>query len=155
VRKALLLIAAIALPAAAAYSALSPGDALCFGHRGASYRIATGPLPPDFRIKIEDGAQRPDLRMQPVDRAEIADFVLVDDADNGAACRSSVPVRTVRLDAETPSPDVTVSLSAGAGPADYKIYVKSQRFSQSDAAALLAAMWKSDQRRELAAAAAR
>jgi hypothetical protein len=148
----LLLIAAVALPAAA-YSALSPGDALCFGHRGASYRIAAGPLPPDFRIKIEAGAQRPDLRIQLVDRAEIADFVLVDDADTGAACRSSVPVRTVRLDAEAPSPDVTVALSAGADPADYKIYVRSQRFSQSDAAALLAAMWKSDQRRELAAAA--
>jgi hypothetical protein len=43
------------------------------------------------------------------------------------------------------SPDVTVRLSAGTS-ADYKIYVQSARFSQQDAAALLAAMWKANQR---------
>ena len=45
-------------------------------------------------------------------------------------------------------PDVTVNLSADAAVSDYKIYVDLVRFSQRDAAALLAAMWKTDQRRE-------
>ena len=88
--------------------------------------------------------------MQLVDSAEIADFVLVDDFSGGepAPCRSSTPIRTVALDADTAKPDVTVTLSADAAVSDYKIYVHSVRFSQQDAAALLAAMWKTDQRRE-------
>ena len=88
--------------------------------------------------------------MQLVDRAEIADFVLVDDfsGKEPAPCRSSTPIQTVTLDADTAKPDVTVNLSADAAAADYKIYVHSVRFSQQDAAALLAAMWKTDQRRE-------
>ena len=40
------------------------------------------------------------------------------------------------------------TLSADAAISDYKIYVHSVLFSQQDAAALLAAMWKTDQRRE-------
>ena len=50
----------------------------------------------------------------------------------------------------TTRPDVTVRLSA-EGPADYTIYVHSARFSQQDAAALLAAIWQAERRRELAA----
>jgi hypothetical protein len=90
--------------------------------------------------------------MQLVDSAEIADFVLVDDfsGTEQAPCRSSTPIRTVTLDADTDgaTPDVTVHLSADAAVSDYKIYVHSVRFSQQDAAALLAAMWKTNQRRE-------
>jgi hypothetical protein len=59
------------------------------------------------------------------------------------------------LDADARAPDVTVNLSADAAGADYKIYVHSVRFSQQDAAAMLAAMWKASQRRELAASAIR
>jgi hypothetical protein len=88
--------------------------------------------------------------MRLVDSAEKADFVLVDDfsTNEQAPCRSATPIRTVALDADTAKPDVTVTLSADAALSDYKIYVHSVRFSQQDAAALLAAMWKTDQRRE-------
>ena len=46
------------------------------------------------------------------------------------------------LDTGTAKPDVTVNLSADASDPDYEIYVHSVRYSQQDAAALLAAMWK-------------
>ena len=52
------------------------------------------------------------------------------------------------LDTDTEKPDVTIALSAEAALPDYKIYVHSVRFSQQDAAALLAAMWKANQQRE-------
>ncbi len=88
--------------------------------------------------------------MQLVDSAEIADFVLVDDfsADEPAPCRSvdADPHRRARRrrrQARRHGP-----LSADAAASDYKIYVHSVRFSQQDAAALLAAMWKTDQQRE-------
>jgi hypothetical protein len=103
-------------------------------------------------VRIDGAASHPDLRMRLVDRPETADFVLVDDFSGPAAadlCRAAGDVKTVSLDADAPHPDVTVALSGGDGPADYKLYVHSVRFSQRDAAALLAAMWSADHRREI------
>lgn len=151
-QKTLILIAAIAVPVAA-HSAFAPvKEALCFASGATTYQIARNAAAPDFRIKIADDAARPDLRMQLVDSAEIADFVLVDDfsGQEQTPCRSSTPIRTVALDDDGARPDVTVNLSADATSSDYKIYVHSVRFSQQDAAALLAAMWKTNQRREAA-----
>jgi hypothetical protein len=152
IAKSLLLVAGIAIPAAA-HSAFAPKENPCFASGTATYRIAPSATAPDFRIRIDGKALRPDLRMRLVDRPEIADFVLVDDFSGAksGACRSSTAIQTVKLDADTPLPDVTVQLASGDGPADYTIYVHSVRYSQQDAAALLAAMWKTDRRRELAA----
>ena len=150
IHKTLILIAAIAVPAAAHSTFAPTKDALCFASGATTYQIARNAAAPDFRIRIADaGADTyPDLRMQLVDRAEIADFVLVDDFSGGdrAPCRSATPIRTVALDADTAKPDVIVNLSAAAS--DYTIYIHSVRFSQQDAAALLAAMWKADRQRE-------
>ena len=154
IQKTLILVAAVALPAAAHSTFAPTRETLCFASGATTYQIARNAAAPDFRIKIADtlatSDARPDLRMRLVDSAEKADFVLVDDFSAGeqAPCRSSTPIRTVALDADTAKPDVTVTLSADAALSDYKIYVHSVRFSQQDAAALLAAMWKTDQRRE-------
>lgn len=148
--KILLLAAAVAIPAAA-YSSLAPRrQPLCFASGSATYRIAPETATPDFRVKIAADASSADLRMQLVDRPEIADFVLVDDfsAETQRPCRSSVAMRTVGIEHGEMAPDVVVALSADAGAADYKIYVHSLRYSQQDAAALLAAMWKADRLRE-------
>jgi hypothetical protein len=150
-QKSLMLIAAIAVPAAA-HSTFAPApENLCFASGATTYRIAHNAAAPDFRIKIADASAGSDLRMQLVDRAEIADFVLVDDfsGNEPVSCRSSTPIRTVTLDTDTAKPDVTVNLSTDAANADYKIYVHSVRYSQQDAAALLAAMWKTSQQREV------
>ncbi|MEA2983285.1 MAG: hypothetical protein QOF09_5108 [Alphaproteobacteria bacterium] len=150
IQKSLILIAAIAVPAAAHSTFAPTTESLCFASGATTYQIARHAASPDFRIKIADASATPDLRMQLVDRAEIADFVLVDDFSGGepAPCRSVTPIRTVTLDADTARPDVTVNLSPDADASDYKIYVHSVRFSQQDAAALLAAMWKTNARRE-------
>ena len=150
IQKTLVLVAAIAVPAAA-HSTFAPAKQnLCFASGATTYQIARNAAAPDVRVRIAGGADRPDLRMQLVDRAEIADFVLVDDfsAEEPAPCRSSTPIRTVALDADASKADVTVQLSAAAAAPDYRIYVHSVRFSQQDAAALLAAMWKTDRQRE-------
>jgi hypothetical protein len=150
IQKTLVLFVALAVPAAAHSTFAPTRQNLCFASGATTYQIARNVAEPDFRIKIADNAARPDLRMQLVDRAEIADFVLVDDfsGEEPAPCRSTTPIRTVSLDADAAKPDVTVHLSADAGTSDYKIYVHSVRFSQQDAAALLAAMWKTDRQRE-------
>ena len=149
-QKSVILVAAIAIPAAAHSTFAPTKDTLCFASGATTYQIARNARAPDFRIKIADASASPDLRMQLVDSAEIADFVLVDDfsGKEQSPCRSSTPIRTVTLDADAAKPDVTVNLSADPARSDYKIYVHSMRYSQQDAAALLAAMWKTGQRRE-------
>jgi hypothetical protein len=148
-RKVLILAAALAVPAAAAAYAMkaAPKPPLCFASGASTYQIVADAPSPDYRIRIDAAAARPDLRMQLVDRAENADFVLVDDfsGNEPRTCRSATPIRTVTLD-PAGQPDVTVQLSADAKGADYRLYVHSARFSQQDAAALLAAMWKANQR---------
>jgi hypothetical protein len=147
-RKILILAAALAVPAAAYAMKAAPKQPLCFASGASTYQIVASATAPDYRIRIDADALRPDLRMQLVDRAENADFVLVDDFSGSepSTCKSSTPIRTVTLDAAAGTPDVTVQLSADAKGADYRLYVHSARFSQQDAAALLAAMWKANQR---------
>ena len=151
-RKTLILFAVLAIPAAA-HSTFAPQDELCFASGSATYRLTTKASSPDFRIKIDNAAQRPDLRMQLVDRPEIADFVLTDgyyDTAPSNACNSPAPVKTVNLDDEARKADVTVSLASGDTFPDFKIYVHSARFSHRDAAAMLAALWKAQQGVQLA-----
>ena len=154
ISKVLVLTSALAVPAAAAAYAMKavPKQPLCFASGASTYQIVTNVTAPDYRIRIDAQAARPDLRMLLVDRPEHADFVLVDDfsSDEPRTCKSSTPVRTVTLDTAAEKPDVTVKLSADSKGADYKLYVHSARFSQQDAAALLAAMWKAGQRRTVA-----
>jgi hypothetical protein len=151
IQKTLVLIAAIAVPAAA-HSTFAPPASLCFASGSTTFRLAPDAAAPDYRIRIERSAAQADLRMQLVDRAELADFTLVDDfkTPQGTTCQSPAPIQTVKIDNSVSTPDVVVSLAADAG-ADYKVYVHSVRFSQQDAAAMLAAMWKANQRRALAA----
>jgi hypothetical protein len=152
ISKVLVLTAALAVPAAAYAMKAVPKQPICFASGASTYQIVTNVTAPDYRIRIDAEAARPDLKMQLVDRPEHADFVLVDDFSSSEprTCKSSTPIRTVTLDAAAGLPDVTVKLSADAKGADYKLYVHSARFSQEDAAALLAAMWKADQRRAVA-----
>jgi hypothetical protein len=156
IQSTLALIAAIAVPAAA-HSNSTPNSNLCFASGATTYQIAPGAVAPDFRVKIAGDASHPDLRMQLVDRPELADFVLVDDfsTPEPAPCRSATPIRTVSVVHDSAPPDVTVRLSADQGAADYKIYVHSVRYSQQDAAAILAAMWTADRKHDTTASIAR
>jgi hypothetical protein len=79
--------------------------------------------------------------MQLVDDPAAADFVLVDDADTVNACGGANVLQSIRLDPTASNADLTVALSRA--PADYKIYVRSADFSEQDAAALFAVIWKS------------
>ena len=152
IRSVLILTAAFAAAAAAHNMTAAPKQPACFASGASTYQIVSNTAAPDYRIRIDGQAAQPDLRMQLVDRAEHADFVLVDDFNDGEprTCNSSTAIRTVTHDGATGIADVTVQLSADAKAANYRIYVRSARFSQQDAAALLAAMWKADQRHQVA-----
>jgi hypothetical protein len=150
--KILLLLSPLALAPAAAYPFFgSTAKPLCFSAGAATYQLSAHAVAPDYRVRIDDAAARPDLRMQAVDRPELADFVIADEDGAAEEQDCAAGAKVIRTDAGEGAADVTVSLAAGA-QADFKIYVRSQRYSERDAAALLAAMWKAAQARGLASA---
>ena len=108
---------------------------LCLTADAVTYRVAAAAA--DYRVRIE--ASHPDLRIQLVDGVENADFALVDDGAGGS-CASAGVVRTVQIvDAPTPA-DVTMSVSREDTPAALKLFVRSARFGEREAAALFVAM---------------
>ncbi len=147
--KTLLLLSVLAIAPAAAYPLFGSANAPCYAAGGASYRLSSAAAP-DFRVRIDNAAARPDLRMQIVDRPEIADFVMADDSDARAGDDCKAGAKTIHVDASETSPDVTIALSLDAAAPDYKIYVHSARLSHEQAAALLAATWKASQKHDLA-----
>jgi hypothetical protein len=137
-RLIVLLVLIVALPAAATAPALLSAPAKpCFVAGNAAYRFAdSGPA--DLTVRIDNNAAHPDLRLQVVDDAASADLVLVDDGESAAACAGRI--ERIRLDNDARKPDLVVALSRA--PAAHKIYVRSQRYSTREAAALFAALWR-------------
>jgi hypothetical protein len=149
-QKSVLFGLVVAVPAAA--QAFLPPKQACFTAGMSTYQISTSTQTPDYKVRIDNRATRPDLRMQLVDQPEIADFVLVDDYDDGQrdACRTPAPIKTIRIDDEAQRPDLTISLAAALDAPDFKLYVHSARFSHEDAAALFGVMWRASRPRDLA-----
>jgi hypothetical protein len=146
----------IAVPAAA--EALLPPTHPCFTSGTATYQISASAPTPDYKVRIDNRAAHPDLRIRLVDQPEIADLVLVDDVDatQGNACAASAPLKTIRIDTGETPPDLTISLASEVSVAsdidapDLKLYVRSARFSDEEAAALFGVMWQASRIRNVA-----
>jgi hypothetical protein len=136
---AALLLLAAAIPAATAASFFASSGTPCIIAGASGYRI-TDSATANFTVRIDNMAAKPDLRLQLVDDSAAADFVLIDDSDSVNACASASAVQSIRLDPQAAHADLTVALSRA--PAAYKIYARSANFSQQDAAALFAVIWK-------------
>jgi hypothetical protein len=138
------LITLIVAVSAAAGSSFFAGQTIehCFITGGAGYRIADhGPA--SYSVRIDNAAPQPGLRLQVVDDPATADFMLIDDSASASDCRDVVTVNSIRINAGGTDPDLTVSLSRE--PAEHRIYVRSANFSERDAAALFAVMWRNAQ----------
>ena len=131
------LTLAAALPVAAHTFGLVPGTApqACLTIGGTTYRLAGADA--DVAVRIDPSAAGPGLRIKLADTPEEADFVLVDD---GAVpnCRTATNVKEVSIAAGTAA-DLTVRLTDGSDPADYRLYVRSRWITSETAAALFAA----------------
>jgi hypothetical protein len=140
----------IAVPAAAE-AFLSPTHP-CFTSGTTTYQISASAPAPDYKVRIDNRAAHPDLRIRLVDQPEIADLVLVDDADatQGNACAASAPLKTIRIDTDETPPDLIISLAGEIDAPDLKLYVRSARFSDEDAAALFGVMWQASRIRNVA-----
>jgi hypothetical protein len=134
-----LMVLIAAIPAATASSFFASSARPCFLAGNAGYEL-TGSASADYIVRIDNNAPSPSLRMQVVDDAATADFVLVDDGETASSCQGAAAIKSVRLDPGALAADLTIAVSAQ--PADYKIYVRSASFSEQDAAALFAVIWR-------------
>ena len=126
VQKTLLLFMFVAIPAAAPpFFATTPAS-LCFNSGPVTYQLAPNAASPDYRVRIDNDAAHPDFRVALIDRAEAADFVLVDDAGGaGHPCAAAGLRRTIKLVPD--GADLTISVSPAAEDADVTLFIHSAR----------------------------
>jgi len=126
--------------AAAALPDFGSSQGLCFTAGSVTYQLAPNAPTPDFRVRIDNHTPNPDLRVRLVDRAELADFSLVDDAGSPArnACATAGDLRTVKIVNPDDIGDVTISIGRATHEADFTLFVHSTRVTHFDAAALFA-----------------
>jgi hypothetical protein len=119
-----------------AHSELVPGPRPCIEAGGSSLQIAEAPWHADLHVTFTDYAPTATVRVQIVESAEIADFVMVDDADGGDASTCGGVPRFVAISTYPSAASPIIYLSTEVG-ADYRIFVRSKTFSLREAAALV------------------
>jgi hypothetical protein len=142
------LIAAMPLIAVAAIIArleASPAAAPCLaigaGEAGSEPWVA------DLHVDFTDDPELATVRVGIADSADAADLVLVDDgaeAEN-TACSVTAAVQSSAMAADS-APHSPLIYLAQDGPADYRVFVQSSRFSFRDAAALIVGAHAHDRR---------
>jgi hypothetical protein len=115
-----------------------PGPHPCVAVGENSLQIAAAPWHADLRVSFTDDPAAATVRVVLTDDAETADFAVVDDIDGleDSACELTPATRFVAVTAEPSRRAPVIYLSQG-GPADYRIFVRSKRFSAREAAALI------------------
>lgn len=113
---------------------------ISLGH--SSVQLASAPWQPQQHVSFTDDASRATVRVQIIDRPELADFTVADDvdaSDDAAPTRKGCPItaatRYVTIANHEKASEPIIYLSDQ--PGDYRLYVNSAKVSIRDAAALL------------------
>jgi hypothetical protein len=117
---------------------LTPGPQPCVAVGSDAMRIATSPWHADLHVGFTDDPSLATVRVALADSADTADFAVVDDIgdaeDNG--CAITQATRFVLISDSPPDGAPVIYLSQG-GPAEYRIFVRSKRMTEWEAAALI------------------
>lgn len=110
----------------------------CIAVADSSVQLTSVPWQSSLRVSFTTNPAKATVRVQIIDRAEAADFAVIDDIDTaeGGACQSSQPPKLVSISRGFSTSDPVIYLTQ-EGPADYRIFVQSKTFSMLDAAALI------------------
>lgn len=135
-----ILASAVPLIAAVLFvrGGLPDGSHPCIAVDDTSVEVSDLPWNADLHVAFTDDPAAATVRVGFSDSPEGADFAVVDDADEAepGACEANPRTRfvTVSPNPETGAPIIYL---APDGPADFRIFVRSNRFSVRDAAALV------------------
>jgi hypothetical protein len=110
----------------------------CIAVADTSVQLTSLPWQSAMHVRFTTNPAKATVRVQIIDRAEAADFAVIDDDDTaeGGACQSSQPPQLVSISRGFSASDPVIYLTSD-GPADYRIFVQSKTFSMLDAAALI------------------
>jgi hypothetical protein len=117
---------------------LLPGPQPCISVGNTSLQMATAPWQSQLRVSFTDNPAAATVRVQLVERADIADFVVVDDMNtpDAESCTVTGDTRFISIAAHASAAEPIIYLSKDDG-ADYRIFVQSRTFTAREAAALL------------------
>jgi hypothetical protein len=110
----------------------------CIAVADTSVQLTSLPWQSNLNVSFTSNPAKATVRVQVIDRAEAADFAVIDDGGNaeGNGCQSSRPPQLVSISKGFSATDPVIYLTHD-GPADYRIFVQSKTFSMLDAAALV------------------
>jgi hypothetical protein len=136
-----ILISAVVLIVAAILARIefSPSSRPCIALGSGTVEIASAPWHADLHVSFTDDPRLATVHVAISDNAEAADFAVVDDANaaDGNACEATPATRFIAISAREAGGAPVIYLSHQAGPADYRIFVRSNRFTDRQAAALI------------------
>src|SRR3954452_23909928 len=137
--KILASVVPLAVAAVFARGEFSSGPRPCIEVAGTSVQIAALSWQAQRHVSFTSDPARATVRVQLSDSAEAADFTVIDDIDSAedSACAANPTTRFVGVTSSSSSISEPVIYLSANGPADYRIYVHSKRFSARDAAALV------------------
>jgi hypothetical protein len=135
-----ILASAVPLVAAALFvrSGLLDGSHPCIAVADMAVEVSSLPWHADLHVAFTDDPTAATVRVGLSDSPEAADFAIVDDADNAepGTCEENPATHFVTI-SPNPAIGAPIIYLAPEGPADFRIFVRSNRFSVRDAAALV------------------
>jgi len=139
-----ILASAFPLLAAAVFAGgdLLPGARPCIAIGEGSVQLTSLAWQAQSQVSFTRDPSLATVRVQLTDNAAAADFAVLDDLDgaqaraSSAGCEVNAATRFVAISATAPASAPVIYLTPD-GPADYRIFVASKRFSARDAAALI------------------
>jgi hypothetical protein len=135
------LVSVVPLIAAAILARIEffPADRPCIAIATGTVQLASAPWHADFHVSFTDDPKRATVRVAVSDNAATADFAVIDGADTAeeSACTATADTQFVAVSSRPNPSSPVIFLSHDDGPADYRIFVQSKRFTERDAAALI------------------
>jgi hypothetical protein len=135
-----ILVSAVPLIAAAIFAGVQTfdGPRPCIAVGAETLEIGSAPWHADLHVSFTDDPALATVRVAVTDDAAEADFAVIDDVEGSEehACTETPATQFVAVSAETTGTAPVIYLAQG-GPADYRIFVNSKRFTPREAAALI------------------
>jgi hypothetical protein len=104
-----------------------------------SLQIASLPFHADLHVAFTDDPALATVRVALSDDAAAADFAVIDDADGAdeGSCEATLATQFIAISVRPTAAASVIYLSRDGGGADYRIFVRSKRLTDQQAAALI------------------
>lgn len=135
------LVSVVPLIAAAVLARIAffAEDRPCIAVATGTMQLDGAPWHADLHVSFTDDPRLATVRVAVSDNAATADFAVIDGAEAGEenACAATADTQFVAISRRPTASSPVIFLSHDDGPADYRIFVQSKRFTERDAAALI------------------